>query len=230
MSAMRRDHHVTFRREETLESAALRLRCDAGLQNRPTFNIVDFIKGFLSKALREKGPFKIELFDQGPGEPAAYVTFNPLTLHVDNEVWERADMGDPEATFILAHEIGHLILHNHFAKAFSNNSEDRIKFAEKEYSAEWQANTFASYFLLPTHIVEAFGNAQELARSCGVTHQMAEDRVKAVRATSCRSAIFEGEACSNCGNFTLLRRGTSLTCTTCWRRSFERIGSDQRQA
>jgi hypothetical protein len=225
MSAMLRDHKVDFRREETIERAALILRQETGVQYLPFFNIVEFVKGPLRRYLEKKGrSLKIEFFDKLGDEDPAYVTFdNIIVLHVDNEVWELADIGDPTARFIIAHEIGHILLHNHFAKAFSNSPEDRIKFAEKEYSAEWQANTFASYFLLPTHIVVEFDIVEELIRSCGVTRQDATDRTNTVHAVRSRAAIYDGEACLTCGNFTLVRIGTGSHCLTCRARRQEDI-------
>jgi Zn-dependent peptidase ImmA (M78 family) len=152
------------------------------------------------------------------------VTFNPCTLHVDREIWELAELGEPEARFIIAHEVGHLVLHDHNAKAFSNDPNYQIKFAENEHSAEWQANIFAYYFLLPTHIVIAFGNIQELTASCGVNKRLAEERYEAVMWANLRHAKYvpatgyQGDACGNCGNFTLICNGTDLKCDTCGQR------------
>jgi hypothetical protein len=39
------------------------------------------------------------------------------------------------------------------AKAFTTDPSLNIRFVEQEHSAEWQANTFAGYFLLPDHLV-----------------------------------------------------------------------------
>jgi hypothetical protein len=160
---------------------------------------------------------KYDFFDTPPGGKFAYVTFNPLTLHVDQEIWDLAEKGDPLSRFVIAHEIGHIVLHNHFAKAFSIESNVRIKFLPKEYSAEWQANTFAGYFLLPTNIVAAFADSPSLAKSAGVPLRLAEDRTKAVFANRLRSFSFDGEPCTECGNFTLVRNGTWLKCNTCGR-------------
>lgn len=232
MSTIRRDHKVAFCREETIEQLALILRQETAIQHLHFFNIVEFVIGPLRKYLEKKGRLlKIEFFDKAADDDPAYVAFDSVTtLHVDNEVWELADIGEPKNRFIIAHEIGHLLLHNHFAKAFSNSAEDRIKFAEKEYSAEWQANTFASYFLLPTHIVTAFDNVEDLSRSCGVTRQDATDRAAAVHVTRSPTAIYNGEACFKCGNFTLVRLGTNLRCFTCKEWCKEDVGLSQSSA
>jgi hypothetical protein len=173
MSNRRRDYIVKFLREEEIERIALTWLHEAGVLNRPNFNIVYFVTGFLSRRLRKKGPLNFRFFDAGPDDDPAFVTFNPLTLHVDREIWEWADQGDPKARFVIAHEIGHLILHDHFATAFSDDPEVRIKSFPNEYSAEWQANTFAYYFLLPTHIVTAYDDVETLIQVSGVTREPA---------------------------------------------------------
>jgi Zn-dependent peptidase ImmA (M78 family) len=43
-------------------------------------------------------------------------------------------------------------------------------------SAEWQANKFASLFLMPLHIVREFTSASQLSESCRVSLQAAQIR------------------------------------------------------
>jgi hypothetical protein len=217
MTVLRRDHKVRAVREETLAQTALHWRAAGGHYNHAYFNVVEFVTDVLSKRLNRS--FKIRFFDMEPGADPAYVDFDPVeppTLFIDKGVWEDANLGDPFARFVIAHEIGHLIFHDHDAKAFSNNPNDRIAFESRdEVSAEWQANTFAAYFLLPTHIVASFDDLQDLIRYCGVETQLAESRLGAVRAAQKRLIRYEGDACSKCGNFTLVRNGTCLKCNTC---------------
>jgi IrrE N-terminal-like domain len=218
MSNMRDDHKVDFLREEEIEEAARTWLCEAGILNHPYFNIVTFVNNFLMTRLRKKGQLKIEFFDAGPNDKPSYVSFKPhLTLNIDREIWRLADIGEPFARFIVAHEVGHIILHNAFAQAFSDDAAVRIKYFPKENSAEWQANTFAYYFLLPTHIVTTYDDVETLIQVSGATREMVMDRLTAVRATKCRSQIHEGDSCSTCGNFSLFRIGTTLWCSTCQR-------------
>jgi hypothetical protein len=220
MTDMRDDHIVDFLHEETIENYALAWLREAGILHRPYFNIVKFVNDFLMKRLK-KGPFKIVLFDAGPNEKPAYISFNPLTLNIDREIWRDADIGEPFARFVVAHEVGHLIFHDAFAQAFSNDSTVRIKSFPKEYSAEWQANTFAYHFLMPTHIVAAYDDLDTLISICGVTREVAIERSKLTRATKPPLQTFEGDPCTTCGNFALLRIGTTVTCTICRTRRSE---------
>lgn len=208
-----RDYQVTFTREEDIAKSAFAWRAAAGNENRADFNIVDFVEGVLAKKIKGKGPLHLELFDMQQGGEPAFVTFQPLTLHIDRQVWELAKMGDPECRFIVAHEVGHLILHDHHAKAFSNDGRVNIKFATQECSAEWQANTFASYFLLPDQIVLAHSDANDLARSCSVTRQLANDRRDAVLEARKPRPKVEGGFCIECGCFTSREKGaTKCSC------------------
>ena len=43
----------------------------------------------------------------------------------------------------------------------------------------------------------------------------AEGPSKAERASAARLAGYQGDACGECGNFTLVRNGTCLKCDTC---------------
>ena len=129
MLMTRSDHKVRFRREELLADTALLWRREAGNENLSYFNIIEFLEKVLLRKI--KRPFKIKFFDASEGEKPAYVTFDrQTTLHVDSEVWRLAELGEPDARFIIAHEIGHLLLHDHDAKAFSNSPDDQIKYAQ----------------------------------------------------------------------------------------------------
>jgi hypothetical protein len=217
-----RDHKVPFRREESLAACALACRRFAGNENLARFNVIDFVEHILPLILArmKKGPLKVK-FDVREGDPPAYVTFNPLTLHIDQEVWDLANLGEPDAKFIVAHEVGHILLHDHYAQAFSNNPDEQIKFVQDEERAEWQADTFASYFLITPRVIDAFSSSRDLARSCEAPQFLADERFEAAMEAKRRSARcarakgYTGDACGECGNFTLLCNGTRLTCDTC---------------
>jgi hypothetical protein len=213
------DHKVLFTREETIAAAAQRLLQDTGYYNVAYFNITDFIKGDLAAWLeKSRSLYLIVDFSAELNDPPAYVDFEvrkgnkhfaKAILHVDAEIWHLAEIGDPTARYILAHEIGHLVLHDCYAQAFTNDPADQISFAINEFSAEWQANTFADYFLLPTHKVQSIGNVEGLL-ICGVTMGVAKSRFETVfRAKYC------GDACAECGNFTLLPYRSGWKCQTC---------------
>ena len=204
------DYIVSFRREETLADAALSWRRDSSNEYDSYFNIIDFVLGVLSS--KTKRPFKIEFFDAREGEKPAFVSFEPRILHVDREIWDLAWKGEPDARFIIAHEVGHLLLHDHFAKAFSDDPDARIKSAEPEYSAEWQANVFALYFLLPDMIVAAYRQIDQLCSACGVTELIARQRLALNPRLARLYTTAPSGFCSTCGEFNVAGKCVSLAC------------------
>jgi Zn-dependent peptidase ImmA (M78 family) len=145
---MAMDHYVAFKGEESIAQVAYKLRDARRLTGEFTFNITEFAEAHLPQLLKKKS-LKIELYDRDfPQDDPAYVSFDPLTLHVDRQIWIAAKSGDPYARFVIAHEIGHIVLHDNSAKAFSNDKSAQISFADDGHSAEWQANMFAYHFLL----------------------------------------------------------------------------------
>lgn len=206
------DHKVAFRREETIAEIALAWRRAARNENSATFNVVDFALKVLRKR-HKKGTLLIEFYEGQPGAKPAYVTFDPLTLHVDSEVWELAGLGDPESRFVVAHEIGHIVLHDHNAQGFSEDPNGRIKFATEEESAEWQADVFAHYFLVPNVLAISIYDRKHLAEACSVTRRVAENRMRRVKRLGLLQ--YEGDACGDCGNFTLVRDRDGFNCDTC---------------
>lgn len=214
MSVLRSDHHVAFRREETIAEAALNWRVWAENEDDEDFNIVEYIETFF-KPRWQGGALCIRLFTSDSTKPGdlAYVTYNPPTLHIERGVWEEARRGEPTARYMIAHELGHLVLHNADAKAFSASEDDWLKFGVRENSAEWQAHVFAEYFLLPNHQMQSLRRLKAVdvaGRCCVPVHVVhsAVDRGK-------RLFIYSGDPCSDCGNFTMARNGIYLKCDTC---------------
>ena len=206
----------TFRSEESLANVALQWRKAGGIYNSGYFDIVTFFEDVLhKKEFAGKGILSLEFLDEASGYYPAYVSYNPLTLHIDPEVWQLAKQGDPISRHIIAHEIGHVILHDHHAKAFSNDHSQNAKFAQNEYRVEWQADRFADHLLAPDHIVRAFNDHKTLAAHCFVPAKLAQERFDRVSQTNRKLPRYSGEACPKCNNFTLARTGLRQKCETC---------------
>jgi IrrE N-terminal-like domain len=212
MSIIGRDYYVRYQDEPTIAAKAVQWRKAAEPYLRAYFNIVDFVRHVLCERLPEK--LHIEFFDMRGRRKPAYVRYKPLTLHIDHEIWKLADLGDPKARLILAHEIGHIVLHDHRAQAFSNDPSVKVNFARNEESAEWQANTFAAHFLLPTDIVVALDCLDRLI-GCGVPVELAKERLTTVRKSRLYQTQCGGDACPKCGNFTLAPNAPFTKCDTC---------------
>ena len=52
----------------------------------------------------------MRFFDSMAGQSPANVTYKPLTSEFDREAWELADLGDPWARYVAAHEICHIFV------------------------------------------------------------------------------------------------------------------------
>jgi len=228
------NHKVTFRSEQAI--AAIAARCWAiSRQPRPlTFNVVRFVEDVLiAEGIdtvvptrgRKKGRLAINFFDrQFPQDDPAYVEFakdqreNYVTLHVDREIWRLAEIGDSDACEILAHEIGHILLHDHYANAFSSDSIGQQLFegTSKEDFAEWQAITFAGHLLVPTFVAQKFRDSKILSAVTNTPERLARERLAAVlNEKKILNPSYEGEICGGCEGFTLVREGRYLRCDTC---------------
>lgn len=202
------DHHVGFRREEWLAEQARRCRIENG-EPYGFFSLIRFVRNVLPSLV--PGGFTIELFDAKEGDDPAYVTFSPKrVLHVDREIWDLADRGEPQARYIVAHEAGHLLLHDVSAKAFSGH---RLSFDQKETSAEWQADTFADYLLVDDRTAASGLSRSEIGRICAAPADAVERRTIVIKPAD-RPAL-TGDFCTSCGGFLVRRNGVSVGCNSC---------------
>jgi IrrE N-terminal-like domain len=212
---MARDHEVRIKSREDIAKIAMSWWLVAK-RHRYNFNICTFITEVLAKRLRNKGKLQIKFYGSEEIPERAYVTFNPLTLHIDEQIWHDAGLGKPYARYIVAHEIGHIVLHDKFAVAFSDEKAAQLVYVQDEESGEWQANIFADFFLVPDYIAIKLKDPDLIAGLCVVTDHLAVRRVR--EATSAKDVItppYEGEMCSKCWNFTLLQNGSGTECETC---------------
>ncbi len=233
--ARAKDHSVRLITEKELAEIAVYLRKGAGISNNaPTFNIVRLLKEYLIPNISKFDRHKIELEIvpevREPNDPAVvkYTRLNKftndvkVTLHVDEEILELAKLGEPESKFIFAHEIGHIILHNFDAKAFSSDFGDQNHFEQQEYSAEWQANMFAGHLLLPDSLVIEIRDESILTRMCEIPRQTVRDRIKSLSNNKSTSRHFStnitphytGSLCE-CGGYSVVQSGLIEECLIC---------------
>ena len=197
-----RDYPVRFRREEDIADIAIKWRRAHGSDGAPYFNIVFFVKTILCPFLeRRNEKLYFDFFDAADGEDLAYVTVEPLTLHIDREIWDLAEKGDPFPRLVVAHEVGHIVLHGHYPRAaFSNDPSVQLKAIPQGRSAEWQAIVFADHFLLPTRTVSAFETPFEIVKACSVQLELAEKRFTDVRENRLKK-LYGAVICQTCGQF-----------------------------
>ncbi|MGY4236361.1 hypothetical protein ACVIIW_005308 [Bradyrhizobium sp. USDA 4449] len=211
-----RDHKVRHQSREDIARVALSWWLIADRHGVNSFNICTFVLQVLAKHLRGKGKLHVEFCSPEDLPEGACVTFNPPTLHIVQRIWDDAGAGEPYARFILAHEIGHIVLHDGRAVAFSNDKDAVLKFVEEEESAEAQANAFADLFLAPDHVALRLRDEDTIAGLCVVSDTVAKRRLKDALAS--KHPLFPrytGDACDKCRSFTLLHIGVLLKCDEC---------------
>lgn len=211
------DRWVQYRSANDIKRIVRGLLEQAGFAGRRHFNVVQLFNWL---AANLKGGIELPQYSPEGGEPSAYVSFRPnLALYIDQEILNLANIGDPRARYILAHEIGHIVMHNYDELAFSNVGENLLKAPPAERSAENQANIFAHFILVPDEALQGNRSIEDIAAEISVERFV----IETIQAYDSRRGEFRflakseyvGDSCGSCGNFTLVRVGTCLKCNTC---------------
>ena len=170
------DFKVAPRSAKDIEATTLAWRDALGAPNEWAPNMLRLLEIELPK-LPRLGQFAlITRSDLEMGDAEAYTQFNPPHIAVRNSVYRLARKGDGRSRMTLAHELGHLVMHPGASKLRSDFPRSSANALRAFESAEWQANKFASLFLMPSHIVREFTSASQLAESCQVSLQAAQIR------------------------------------------------------
>ena len=174
---------------------------------RADFNVVAAMRRLAAEACFAWGKLEIKFFSASDGESLAYVNIgkNGKTLHVDRDIWAEAELGEPHARYILAHELGHLVLHDCYVQPFSNLTTSIF---DQETSTEWQAHTFAECFLILERDIEEYVSPRWITSACLVEESVVKRRLGA-------RLSYVGEFCCNCGSATVYRTGRRKRCNTC---------------
>jgi uncharacterized protein DUF955 len=206
MSPRLRDHKVKSRTEANIEKEAEYFRYTTRSSHDSAFNIADAVRHICRFDPYCWGGLEIKFQSAASPSPAFAVLGNQRELWVQYDIWQEAEEGDPSARFIVAHELGHLILHDHYAQPFSGIKSKWITFDEE--SGEWQANKFADHALVLARDINSFITPRSIAINCGVEYEVARRRLG-------KKLSLSGESCPHCGGLTMVRNGTCQICDTC---------------
>jgi hypothetical protein len=220
------DHKVPFRSEAFIVQIAM--KCWR-IGTVPGSNLVDLnvileelkahgVESIVQiRGVKRKGRLSIEIIEDNASQPPAYVEFTPkLAMYVQRSVWSRFQKGHSEERVIIAHEIGHILLHSDEAKQFSRDPSLQIQFADDEDSAEGQANTLADHLLIPAHVGQRIQDVSHVAFACNVPDEFAFDRMAAIgRAKKNLSVVADCEPCEICGDFAVPIEADKRQCKSC---------------
>jgi Zn-dependent peptidase ImmA (M78 family) len=168
------DYKVRPRSAKAIEEITLAWRDTLGVPNDWAPDIVRLLESKLPNLISTFG--LIVRTDAEMGEAEAYTEFNPPHIAVRESVYHLARKGDGRSRMTFAHELGHLVMHPGATKL---RGEARLENGPKikpYESAEWQANKFASLFLMPRHIAMQFTSPSQLAECCQTSAQAAAIR------------------------------------------------------
>lgn len=148
------------------------------------------LEAFLDKKAGLKGLYGFNFYvdDDEDVDVNTEGFINPLTreLVLPFETFEKLGANDGRARFTVAHEIGHTALHADQVKGRFTHGGDVTLHRRGDIPAyedpEWQANTFASYLLMPTapvrQVLATGAGATKLASVFAVSFAAAEIRIK----------------------------------------------------
>ena len=160
------DHIVSPRSMKNIREIVNRIKKQCGLYESLQFPIVFFWEQIIPKYFHDYRFLYVE--DEELDGLEAYTDHNLKIVKVKTSIYERALNGTPKDTFTLAHEIGHLFLHDGEAMIFARTSE---RFPAYK-SAEWQANYFAAEMLMPSHLIIDM-SIDEIKIKCHVSEKAA---------------------------------------------------------
>lgn len=163
-------HRVKPLKTATIEAAARRCR-DSFKQAKPYINICNLIE-----ALREMKVLDFTVVEDSElGDEEARTYPNDKHIVISNSVYEAAADGEGRARFTIAHELGHLDLHKNQKPMFSRGDHKIFE------DSEWQADTFASEFLMDSRLIKPNHTIEDVMRLFGVSRTAAGLKLKKLR-------------------------------------------------
>ena len=145
-----------------IRAAAHALRSELGVQNQFALDFPDILK-------RLKTQVKVVSAENAP----ALAWTDAKTLHIQKSVFERLAQGDVHARYIVAHEIGHIVL---------NHQAQPTRHTNRAMDTSWQrleieAALFANELLMPTSLMRQFQTADEISAKFHVSRSAAQNRI-----------------------------------------------------
>lgn len=177
MSSLNRYNQIS-KGELGIAESAHQFRCAFGISKDLYVDIIDV----LEFRVREFIPsFKLVVRRDIELDVTAETTIDPPRIYVRETVYDSACDGDVSCRHILAHELGHLLMHSKIAGSMQ---KDPLGYAEQfvrmnlNENSEAQADVFARNFLVPPYVAfSKRADTTELARLTGTSKNIASSAV-----------------------------------------------------
>lgn len=157
---------VPARKKVDIASNADLLRKVLGLEDHPYFPVLEVYEAL--DLLYEDARFEVwEEHEMGQDHGRTYPDRNLIIIRED--VYKRASAGEGRDRFTMCHELGHLMMHRGVALSRIDPRSPPPIYR----NSEWQADTFASYLMIPTTLLAQSSSTGEVMTKFGVSFEAA---------------------------------------------------------
>lgn len=152
------------------------LKKNVGLEYELYFPILSFVENILPILIPD---FQFEVVpeaEMGNKHGETYPSKNLIRIRED--IYLRAAAGEGRDRLTVAHEVGHLFLHEDDSIALCRlETGDKLKPYE---DPEWQADAFGGELLASSYLIEGM-NSREVEKMCGVSAAAAKVQLKSIK-------------------------------------------------
>ncbi len=161
------------RNRNQIRKCAFQLRKELGLSHTEYFPIMHILENVLPVIYPE---FHIEAVEDHelPGRMAE-TTPEQYVIRVKESVYTAACNGGAWARMIMAHELGHFLLHDSQSTTFAYVGKDSR--LPSDIDPERQADIFAAELLIPMHLIKDL-NAHQVSKHFGVSRSAANTQLR----------------------------------------------------
>lgn len=167
-------HYKAFNASrKDIEHYVYQIKKELGLEKSCYFPVVQFLELILSQLIDN---FNIEIVEKSE-LPDKYAETLPAQnlIRIRSDVYEGACNNNPRDRFTIAHEIGHLFMHDGDSVTLCRLSHGAKLPAYQD--PEWQANTFAGYLLMTPQCISDL-SLDEICKKCKVSNRAAKIQMK----------------------------------------------------
>lgn len=167
---------VSSRNRKRLRKEAYMLRMRFGLDKIKKFPVMEFLELIMLQIDEEFMLVPVE-DDDLKGRAAETIPAEHM-IRVKQSVYDAACQGSYWARTVMAHELGHYVLHGEETVAYAHGAPDER--VPDEINAERQADIFAAELLAPVHLVDETSDYL-VSKHFGITRGMARSQMNQVR-------------------------------------------------